>query len=134
MPTRPRLSDRRARTPLPPGPAEPSAEARAQAAPRSPARAKGRQGFASMDKDRRRRIASLGGQTAHALGRAHQFTREEALCAGSKGGTVTSRNREHMAQIGRKGGIARGRRHADRRRPTSPRLPTRQPDTTPLTD
>lgn len=43
-------------------------------------------GFASMDPQRQKEIASLGGRTAHARGTAHQFTSEEARAAGSKGG------------------------------------------------
>lgn len=64
-------------------------------------------GFATMDNDRQRGIASEGGRAAHRRGTAHEFTSEEAREAGRKGGMATSRNREHMAQIGRKGGAAR---------------------------
>jgi general stress protein YciG len=46
---------------------------------------KGR-GFASMDPDKQRKIASKGGQTAHKKGTAHQWTSEEARMAGLKGG------------------------------------------------
>lgn len=67
-------------------------------------------GFAAMDPDRQREIASMGGKTAHATGRAHEFTEDEARAAGRKGGYATSRNREHMAAIGRLGGRARARR------------------------
>jgi hypothetical protein len=42
-------------------------------------------GFASMDPEKRRRIASLGGRTAHRLGNAHEWTREEAQDAARKG-------------------------------------------------
>ncbi len=38
----------------------------------------GRQGFASMDKARRKQIASQGGKAAHANGKAHVWTSEEA--------------------------------------------------------
>jgi len=47
---------------------------------------RGTQGFASMSKEKRRAIASLGGIAAHAKGRAHTWTREEAQSAGRKGG------------------------------------------------
>jgi general stress protein YciG len=47
---------------------------------------KGKQGFASMDKDKQRAIASSGGKAAHAQGTAHQFTSEEAKAAGRKRG------------------------------------------------
>jgi hypothetical protein len=63
-----------------------------------------RRGFASMDKQKQREIASKGGKAAHAKGTAHEFTPEEAREAGRKGGMVVSQNREHMAAIGREGG------------------------------
>ena len=65
-------------------------------------------GFAAMDPEQQRAIASKGGQAAHEQGRAHEFNSEEAREAGRKGGEAVSRNREHMAEIGRKGGQARG--------------------------
>ena len=40
-------------------------------------------GFASMDPDRQRQIASEGGKAAHQKGTAHEFTSEEARRAGS---------------------------------------------------
>jgi general stress protein YciG len=45
-----------------------------------------RRGFASMGREKLKAIASLGGKTAHAMGVAHQFTSEEAVIAGRKGG------------------------------------------------
>lgn len=73
-------------------------------------------GFASMDPQKQRRIASQGGRAAHEQGTAHEFSPEEAREAGRKGGEAVSRNREHMARIGRKGGEVsgggRGRSHA----------------------
>lgn len=39
-----------------------------------------------MSQTRRTAIAKLGGVTAHKLGKAHRFTREEAIAAGKKGG------------------------------------------------
>src|SRR5690349_16447186 len=68
-------------------------------------------GFAAMDPEMQKAIASKGGQAAHAQGRAHEFNSEEAREAGRKGGEAVSRNREHMAEIGRKGGQARGNRN-----------------------
>jgi general stress protein YciG len=41
-------------------------------------------GFAAMDPQRQREIASLGGRAAHRLGTAHEFTSEEARAAGRK--------------------------------------------------
>jgi uncharacterized protein len=43
-----------------------------------------RRGFAAMDSQRQREIASLGGKSAHASGHAHEFTPEEARAAGKK--------------------------------------------------
>lgn len=63
-----------------------------------------RRGFASMDPEKQREIASKGGRAAHAKGTAHEFTPDEAREAGRKGGMVVSQNREHMATIGREGG------------------------------
>jgi general stress protein YciG len=40
-------------------------------------------GFASMDPQRQREIASEGGKAAHEKGTAHEFTSEEARRAGS---------------------------------------------------
>lgn len=54
---------------------------------------RGKQGFASMDPQRQREIASLGGQIAHRDGRAHEFTSEEARAAGRKGGLARAANR-----------------------------------------
>ena len=69
---------------------------------------KSRRGFASMDAARQREIASKGGRAAHAKGTAHEWSSDEARVAGRKGGEVVSRDRAHMAAIGREGGEARG--------------------------
>ncbi|MEG4147495.1 KGG domain-containing protein [Microcoleus sp. Pol12B5] len=61
-------------------------------------------GFASMDEDKQREIASQGGKAAHEKGTAHEFTSEEAREAGRKGGEAVSQDREHMSEIGREGG------------------------------
>jgi general stress protein YciG len=45
-----------------------------------------KRGFASMDGDKQRQIASKGGRAAHAKGTAHEWTSEEARAAGRKGG------------------------------------------------
>jgi len=70
----------------------------------------GAQGFAAMEPSKQREIAAKGGRAAHAKGRAHEFTSEEGRAAGRKGGQLVSQNREHMVEIGRRGGQARGRR------------------------
>lgn len=67
-------------------------------------------GFAGMNKEKQREIASKGGKAAHEKGTAHEFDSEEARVAGRKGGLSVSQNREHMAEIGRHGGQARGAR------------------------
>ena len=41
-------------------------------------------GFAAMDPQRQREIASLGGRAAHQSGHAHEFNSEEARVAGRK--------------------------------------------------
>ena len=71
-------------------------------------------GFASMDRTKQREIASKGGRAAHQKGTAHEFDSSEARAAGRKGGVTVSRNREHMAAIGRRGGEARGANRAAR--------------------
>ncbi|MDC0668386.1 KGG domain-containing protein [Nannocystis radixulma] len=63
-------------------------------------------GFAGMDEEKQREIASKGGHAAHEKGTAHEFTSEEARAAGRKGGEAVSQDREHMAEIGAKGGHA----------------------------
>jgi uncharacterized protein len=70
-------------------------------------------GFASMDPQRQREIASEGGKAAHEKGTAHEFTSEEARQAGSKGGqaahqkgTAHEFNSEEAREAGRKGGQA----------------------------
>jgi len=50
---------------------------------------KKRKGFAAMDPEKVREIASMGGKTAQERGVAHRFTAEEARAAGKKGGLVT---------------------------------------------
>lgn len=69
-----------------------------------------RRGFATMDRDRVKQIASKGGRAAHAAGTAHQFSSDEARVAGKKGG---------MAPHVRRGGVRR-RAHDGAPPPTSP--------------
>jgi hypothetical protein len=70
-------------------------------------------GFAAMDPEKQRAIASSGGKAAHAKRRAHEFGSDEAREAGRKGGQRVSRDRGHMAAIGRKGGasVSKNREH-----------------------
>jgi uncharacterized protein len=90
-------------------PATPISAANTGAASGSNGR-KSARGFASMDQGKQKEIASKGGRAAHAKGTAHEFDSGEARAAGRKGGMAVSRNREHMAAIGRRGGEARGAR------------------------
>lgn len=55
-------------------------------------RRKGRQGFASMDKDKHRSIASAGGKAAHEKGTGHEWTREEAKIYGAMGGRAKKKS------------------------------------------
>ena len=43
-------------------------------------------GFASMDPEKQRQIASMGGKAAHQKGTAHEWDSNEAKEAGRKGG------------------------------------------------
>ncbi|MDQ3058892.1 MAG: KGG domain-containing protein [Pseudomonadota bacterium] len=48
-----------------------------------------KRGFASMDPEKQRDIASQGGKAAHEKGTAHEFSSEEAREAGRKGGQAS---------------------------------------------
>lgn len=63
-------------------------------------------GFAGMDPERQRQIASEGGRAAHAQGTAHEFTPEEAREAGRKGGEASraARARRSTGNEGGEGG------------------------------
>ena len=58
-------------------------------------------GFASMDPERQRQIASEGGKAAHEKGTAHEFTSEEARRAGSM-----SHGNRQAAQSGSRSGVS----------------------------
>jgi general stress protein YciG len=53
--------------------------------------AKEDRGFASMDRNKQRDIASKGGRAAHQKGSAHEWTSDEAREAGRKGGMASHR-------------------------------------------
>jgi uncharacterized protein len=57
-------------------------------------------GFASMDPQRQREIASEGGRAAHEKGTAHEFTSEEAREAGRKGGQARSQSNKSNSSRG----------------------------------
>ena len=75
-------------------------------------------GFAKMNPEKQREIASKGGRAAHQRGTAHEFNSDEAREAGRKGGQAVSRDRAHMAEIGRRGGEASGGRRGRVASPT----------------
>lgn len=54
---------------------------------------KSERGFAAMDPQRQRQIASEGGKAAHQSGNAHEFNSEEAREAGRKGGQASGRGK-----------------------------------------
>lgn len=74
------------------------------------ARIKSLRGFASMDPERQRAIASKGGRVAHKKGTAHEFNSAEASAAAKIGhvrGTAHEFNKDEARVAGRKGGLAR---------------------------
>lgn len=73
---------------------------------------KSNRGFAAMSPERQKQIASEGGRAAHKLGVAHEWNSDEARKAGKKGGQIVSQNREHMSEIGRRGGQSSGGRRS----------------------
>ncbi|CAH0313147.1 hypothetical protein SRABI118_04883 [Massilia sp. Bi118] len=62
-------------------------------------------GFASMDPQRQREIASEGGKAAHASGNAHEFNSEEARRAGS----MSHKNDGNSQSQGNQGGQGGGK-------------------------
>ena len=53
-----------------------------------------RKGFAAMPLEDRQAIASQGGKSAHAQGKAHKWTIEEARAAGKKGAEARRKAKE----------------------------------------
>jgi general stress protein YciG len=62
--------------------------------------AKEDRGFASMDRNKQREIASKGGKAAHQKGTAHEWTSEEAREAGRKGGMASHRRKQQQSGQG----------------------------------
>jgi general stress protein YciG len=58
--------------------------------------AKEDRGFASMDRNKQKEIASKGGKAAHQKGTAHEWTSEEAREAGRKGGMASHRRKQQQ--------------------------------------
>lgn len=72
-------------------------------------------GFALMDAERRKAIASAGGKAAHARGTAHRFDSQSASEAGRRAhqrGTAHVWTPEAAREAGRKGGRAARKRAA----------------------
>ena len=69
---------------------------------------KRKRGFAAMDPEKRQKVARKGGQVSQRRGTAHTFTREERR----RGGRAVSRDRVHMATIGRRGLMSPRRQRA----------------------
>ena len=59
---------------------------------------KSNRGFASMDREKQKEIASKGGKAAHQKGTAHEWTSEEARDAGRKGGVASHRRKLEQHQ------------------------------------
>jgi hypothetical protein len=55
---------------------------------------KEKRGFAAMDEDKQREIASKGGKAAHAKGTAHEFDSESGREAGREGGRARAQNND----------------------------------------
>jgi general stress protein YciG len=77
---------------------------------------KEKRGFASMDLQKQREIASKGGKAAHERGTAHEFDSSEAREAGRKGGKIAHEKgtaheftSDEAREAGRKGGQARSK-------------------------
>ena len=72
-------------------------------------------GFASMNKEKQKEIASKGGRAAHEKGTAHEFDSQEASQAAKKGherGTAHEFTPDEARIAGRKGGMARAQNRA----------------------
>jgi general stress protein YciG len=60
-------------------------------------------GFAAMDPERLREIASNGGRAAHEQGTAHEFNSDEAREAGRKGGQAVAQRRRDRWSLSNSG-------------------------------
>lgn len=57
-------------------------------------------GFAAMDPEQQRQIASMGGRAAHQRGTAHEWNSREAADAGRKGGKAAHRGTARAGENG----------------------------------
>lgn len=73
-------------------------------------------GFASMDPERQREIASEGGKAAHEKGTAHEFTSEEARRAGSMshGNRQSEQSSTRSSESGKQSGNKQSEERAER--------------------
>jgi general stress protein YciG len=86
-------------------------------------------GFALMDPERRKAIASAGGKAAHARGTAHRFDSSTASAAGRRAherGTAHVWTPEAAREAGRKGGRA-ARKNRTSPAPSAPASPPSPP-------
>lgn len=63
-----------------------------------------KRGFASMDEEKQREVASKGGHAARKSGHAHKFDSEEAGAAGQKGGEAASTWRRSGRRVAKAAG------------------------------
>jgi general stress protein YciG len=61
--------------------------------------AKEDRGFASMDRNKQKEIASKGGRAAHLKGTAHEWSVDEAREAGRKGGLASHKKRRPLPEV-----------------------------------
>lgn len=71
-------------------------------------RKKQRRGFAAMDPEKQRAIASKGGKASHAAGTGHEWDSESAREAGRKGGQASCGGRGKLRPEGQGGGTPAG--------------------------
>lgn len=60
---------------------------------------KPKRGFANLTPERHKELASMGGKASHASGKGHQFTPEEGVNAGRKGGLASARLRKEKVAL-----------------------------------
>ena len=83
-------------------------------------------GFASMDPERQRQIASEGGKAAHEKGTAHEFTSEEARRAGSMSHGNRQSDQTSTASSGRSSGNRQGADKRSKDEPAAGKGPDKQ--------
>jgi general stress protein YciG len=66
--------------------------------PEAAVKPRSRRGFAAMDPKLVSEISRKGGKAAHAYGKAHEFTADEARAAGRKGGLASHEKRRRASE------------------------------------